>query len=238
MTNVPQDENFNQNLIDAFFDAVNSDTGLGSDGIRFDLWAKPLEAFNWAQEYIPGLIVSSAGGAVPYQAEGLINGYPFYYRSEWGGCSILIGHPDKEIPYLWDEALWLAVDNDFEGSTHETFVEALTRLLPILEKTPRLFKFPCYGHDFLENVEPRWQWVIKKDETAYVQGIGHTVEEAYQNAEKPSDYLAEHGFSFENQIEFFHAKNPSREPLFKEPREYPLVPLTFHSTPFFAPKTG
>lgn len=233
MTRNTEDEEFTKNLIESFFDAVDSDTGLGQDGIHFDLWAKPLSAFEWAKEYVPGLVVSSAGGFVPYQAEGLINGFPFYYRAEWDYSSINIGHPDEPAPYLWDEALWTATINDFEGSTHASFIEALTRLLPKLERTPHLYRFPCHAYEFT-GPNGSWEWSINKDDTDYVQGIGMTPEEGYQKASEPSAYLAERGFTPERQREFFVAKEPAKTPLAVKERKYPSPEPVFHSTPFFA----
>ena len=102
-----------------------------ADPIQFDLYSQPLEAYSWAAEFIPGLVVASAGGKFPFQAEGLLlNQYPFYYRSEWGTSSIYIGHPDQPVPYLYSEAYWAANLTDYEGSNPETFITALTRMLP------------------------------------------------------------------------------------------------------------
>lgn len=232
MTNVPANDEFTKNLLDSLWDAVDSDVDISDSGVRFDLWAKPLEAFEWAKEYIPGLIVTSAGGFFPYQAEGYINGYPFYYRSEQGGCSVKIGDPEDGMPYLWDESLWLIADDEFEGSTHETFIEGMTRLLPRLEKTPYLYKFPCHHSNFVgEN--GTWLWEIDETQTSYVQGIGHTIDEAWKQAQEPSSYLAEHGFELECQTEYFWAKNPDPVPFPHKLRNYQSPEPVFHSKPFY-----
>lgn len=225
----PRDEEFRNQMFDAFQALVDDPD---ADANTFDLYAQPLHRFEWAQEYVPGLIVHSAGGMVPFQAEGTINGYPFYYRSEWGGCDIKIGRPEDVIPYLPEESYWSAYDNEFEGSTFETFIEGLTRLLPKLHRTPTLWRFEGHKSTFLDG-KGRWEWVIDKTEKDEVFGWGETAEEGYQAAAAPSEYLAECGFTPEMQNRLFVDKEVSIIPSPKTKiKLYPDNDPKFPTTPY------
>lgn len=227
------DEEFSENFKKAFFALVEDRSDLTNTG--FDLWAKPTSMFHWAQEYIPGLIVYSAGGFFPYQAEGLINGHPFYYRSEQGSAQVRIGVPNGEVPYLWDEAHWGASVDDFEGSAHDTFIQAMTMLLPKLERPGYYYEFECLDYEFTGTTNS-WGWEIHPDGTPRYQGAhGNTAEEAFENVMKPSEYFTSNGFAPERQVEFKKAlqMDVSRhKPV--TARVYPEVEPVFHSTPFFA----
>lgn len=205
----------------AFYTLLEDPT---ADAEQFDLYAQPLEAYSWAAEFIPGLVVASAGGLFPFQAEGLLlNRYPFYYRSEWGTSSVYIGHPDQTVPYLYSEAYWAASLSDFEGSNPETFITALTRMLPEITRTRYLYRFPCRAHRFLDNTESdniRWVWEIT-DQQDEVTGYGNTAAEGWLDAVSPSPYLEQHGFTADRQSQLFIEKEVSCTPVSENQRQYP-----------------
>lgn len=231
-SNDPRDEEFHEQMMDAFMALVDA-SDEDQENIKFDLYARPLHAFEWAQEYVPGLIVYSAGGMLPFQAEGLINGYPFYYRSEWGSCNIKIGRLEDTVPYLPEESYWYAYDNEFEGDTAESFIEALTRLLPKIERQQNIYKFEVLATNYVgENGS--WQWEINPNETTTVIGWGYTAEEAFIYASKPSKYLEEKGFSVENQREHWVAQQPNPVPVYVTQREWPDVEPVFEVKPFIS----
>lgn len=226
----PRDEEFHEQMMDAFKALVEASDEEQGD-IKFDLFARPLHAFEWVQEYVPGLIVYSAGGLVPFQAEGLINGYPFYYRSEWGSCSIKIGRLDDLVPYVPEESYWYAYDDEFEGVTVESFVEALTRLLPKVKRQQNFYEFEVFATNFVgENGS--WVWEINPDEITTVVGWGYTAEEAFIYASQPDKYLESKGFTVENQREHWFAQKPNPVPVYVTQREWPDVEPVFEVKPF------
>ncbi len=204
-------------LHDAIKEAVENPS---LDANLIDLYAKPIEVFQWARELIPGLIVSSAGGSHPYQAEGLLlDKYPFYYRSEWGYCSINIGEENGTTPYLVDHSLWTA-RLEVEASTHRGFVAALPLLLNQIRQSPYYWEFPCWSVIWEEN-GTRWNYEIDTTTQTTVGGWGETVEEGFASAMAPSEYLMEKGFTAERQVELFWKKCPSRTPVRDNVRNYP-----------------
>ncbi|MFS0885231.1 hypothetical protein [Aeromicrobium sp. 179-A 4D2 NHS] len=94
---------------------------------------------------IPGLLVESAGGACPYQSEGTIKGYPYYFRYRSGHASLKIGMPGTK-PYGWDTVLWDASKqhgDDYDGFLEpEEFANLMIELVPQLERAPRWWRVP------------------------------------------------------------------------------------------------
>ena len=221
----PRDEEFREQFLDAFTALVDSSEEERSE-IRFDLYAQPLHRFEWATAYIPGLVVYSAGGLFPFQAEGFINGYPFYYRSEWGSCNIKFGRPEDSVPYLPEESYYTAYDNEFEGTTMETFVEALTRLLPKVKRSQNLYKFEC-RKVVLSKGDGLWEWTVDPELKDTVVGWGYTPEEAYKYASEPSAYLVEHGFSASRQKELWVTREVNPTPVYVTVRDWPETDPVF-----------
>lgn len=106
---------------------------------------------------IPGLLVESAGGACPYQSEGTIKGYPYYFRYRNGSASLKIGMPGTK-PYGWDTVLWDASKNhgdDYDGFLEpEEFANLMIELVPHLSRSPRTWQFTANKIKFDDNSQP------------------------------------------------------------------------------------
>jgi hypothetical protein len=198
---------------DAFKAFVESD---GS--IPFDLFAQDVSEWAWLDEFIPGVVVSSAGGMFPFQAEGLIHGYPFYYRHEWGSASLRVGEIDGETPYL--DSLWSSrVDYD-DKIGEENFPKLLIQLVSLLEKSQFLYKFKGRRIDFLN--DGSWSFTVSDEFEKHDRGAwGHNAVEAFMELRKPNEYLIEHGCSAEQQDAIWVAHDYDPIPTNRDERKFP-----------------
>lgn len=199
---------------------------IESDGeIEFDLYAQDPHDWSWLQEIIPGIVISSAGGVVPFQAEGLIYGHPFYYRDRHGSASLSVGAKDGEKPYLGDTTLYSAgcETPEFEGGEH--FIRNLVRLVPELKRSPFPYEFEGWKLNFANDGE--WNYTIDSVEKTRHCGWGYTREEAYDYLSKTSTYLEEHGFTPEKQMQAILDQDFDRIPVKDDTRVYPEVDPPF-----------
>lgn len=209
---------------EAFEAYVNSD---GS--IPFDLYAQDTDQWAWLQEYIPGIIVYSAGGMFPFQAEGLIHNMPFYFRYEWGSASLKVGAENGDMPHLPEDALYSAHTEYSEKTDEEDFVRLMIKLVPKLEKSPYLWRFEANTLNMLN--DDKWGFTVG-ERTGEVVGWGFTPEEGYFAAREPNDYsyypnTVMATLTADIQREMWKAQNPSRTPKNVDPRQYPDIPPVF-----------
>lgn len=198
---------------------------LESDGeIEFDLWAQNPGDWTWLQEIIPGIIISSAGGIVPFQAEGLLEGLPFYYRDRHGSASLRVGTADCDFPY-GDDVLYSSSVETPEYEGRENFIKNLVKLVKTLEKAPLLYKFE--GKKLIFKNDKSWGYEISETEMDESYGWGHSPEEAWDYMLQPSAYLVEHGCSEDMQLQMNLDRAISRTPKNQDTRVYPEIPLVF-----------
>lgn len=200
---------------------------LESDGsIPFDMYAQDPSDWSWLQELIPGFIVSSAGGAVPFQAEGLFQGYPFYYRDRGGVASLRVGELDGDPPYQGNSILYTASREtpEFEGSKH--FISNLTKLIPLLDRALYLYDF--IGKKLIYASTQDWSYTVSPTETEVTSSWGMTPEEAYLELMAPSRYLIEHGASAELQERMCLDRAFNPIPLNVDDRHFPASMPNFH----------
>lgn len=195
---------------------------IESDGeIEFDLYARDPGDYAELAEIVPGLVVSSAGGSMPFQAEGLIEGYPFYYRDEQGGASLRVGSVDGERPYLGESTLWSASENTEDGHENEDFPINLLRLIKKLKRSPFPYEFEGYDLDYLN--DGSWNFTVNRNKIATYGGWGYNPEEAYQAMFVKSEYLEEHGCSEVQQLAMMLAHEFKKEPINADERIYPEI---------------
>lgn len=200
---------------------------LDTDGeIPFDMYAQKPEKWAWLSDVIPGIIIYSAGGLLPFQAQGLLHGLPFYYRHEWGSASLAVAGPNGE-PF-GNEVLYRAsvdYDEDVEIAGQSPFVDNLVRLVPSLERSPFLWEFPCRKLVFDKGKKLSY---TVSDEVDIVVGWGHTPEEGFLATQKPSEYLLSHGWSVEFQRQMWVDRAVSSVPRNIDNRVFPEVAPDFH----------
>lgn len=200
---------------------------LESDGeIEFDMWARDPKDYPYATERYPGLVVFSAGGMLPFQAEGLVDGYPWYYRDEWGKASLRVGELNGERPYADYETLWSASCSVAEWQESAHFEETLVKLVGLLEKSPFCYTFVGNKLLFANNPDKPWEFTVS-EELEERAGWGHSPEEAFDDLFVPSDYLSQNGCSEDKQFEMALARNFNRTPVSMDKRVYPEVTPDF-----------
>jgi len=198
-------------------------------GEHFDLYAQDPNDWSELTKLIPGIMITSAGGIVPFQAEGTLHGFPFYYRDRHGVAELRVGAVGSTDHILPAGALYSAsVETpEFEGADH--FVKNLYHLVPELKKAPFLYRFPGHKATFLN--DGNWGYTIDRSSVEEALGWGHSLEEAYVNSSTPSTYLAEKGFSLEAQRKLWIDREVDTRPLNRDERAYPPVTPDFRVNP-------
>lgn len=189
---------------------------LESDGeIEFDLYAQDPDDWAPLVAHIPGLVISSAGGFVPFQAEGLLHGLPFYFRERHDQASLQVGQADGDA--FTDFLFYAAMDSDdFRGM--EDFPRYLIALVQKLERAPMLWKFPARK---LKYEDGKWNGVSVTEETESQYGWGMTPEEGYAATQKFSEFLGGYGWSEERQKAMRDAQQISPVPVNQDDRVWP-----------------
>lgn len=137
-----------------------------------------------------GLIVTRAGGIVPFQAEGFIYDMPFYFRCRSGSVSLRVGSNDGKPPYggrgWYSSFLELDDENDFMD--REKFVKIFPEMVKALQKNDFFFGFQYVLRSDVENLseEEREHYeevarAQKHGDCTEVFAFGATAEEAYNN---------------------------------------------------------
>lgn len=207
---------FDEKQKEAFMEWVSGDSPLD-----FDIHAQDNSEWAWLQQFVPGVVISSAGGMLPFQAFGLIHGHPFYYREEWGGASIRVATLDG-TPLKMSEVLWSAsaeIADEFRQGTG--WISTLMNLLENLEKASFRYDFPCKKIHFVEGKGIESAYVTDEIDKYGKCGWGVTPEDAYAQAKEPSAYLLENGWSVEEQERQFIMQEVPTVPSNVDERVYP-----------------
>lgn len=89
---------------------------------------------------VPGLIIERAGGVVPFQSEGTILGYQYYFRYRGGNASLRVGGEDPVGEPLW--SAYMTYGDDLGGSlSMKEFTYLFCALLTHLKKAPYSYRF-------------------------------------------------------------------------------------------------
>jgi hypothetical protein len=171
--------------------------------LGFDLYAQDINDWTWLSQLIPGIVVTSAGGIVPFQAEGLLHGLPFYYRERSGWASLSIAGANEPNAY-GNTNLYHAGEEVEEFRSGPGWVSTLLNLVENLERSPFLYHFE--GRDTQTTGEGDEMEVHTLNAPKTYWGWGHTPEEAFEDTKEISSYLSEHGYSEDFQREMWDAK--------------------------------
>lgn len=202
----------------------------GSSDLHFDLYAQDIEAWSFLRGLIPGIVVNSAGGPGLFQAEGLLDEYPFYFRSETGTASICISTPDGSPHLFTGDTLWVGrcdTDGELFFLSDEDFIRELYKCMTNLEVAP--FPWEFRGKDKRWNdpndLEAGWT-ILDKDELFY--GYGLTASEGYAKAAEPftsEKFLA--FMSIEAQERLWRDQQVDPTPVNEDKRVFPAVKPEF-----------
>lgn len=158
--------------------------------IEFDMYARDISDFNWLKEFIPGIVIYSAGGITPFQAQGYLDGFNFYYRERGGVASLNLANSKKEC-YDLATALYTADIEVEEFREGFGWFSTLMNLVEKLERTPYRYKFQKDSVDFGSNGT---SFVKEFDENGEVVhdstiGWGLTADEAFKDAVQHLEWM-------------------------------------------------
>lgn len=173
---------------------------------RFDLYAQDVNEWAWVQEFVPGLIVRSAGGALPFQAEGYLGDFEWYFRAEDEYASLRVAN-DYEGLFPISAALYSSsIDtSEFEDTVEmvqKHWVGFLLSCIERLKKTEYLYHFECNAINY-EASDVEYGLDVKRDSEGNVVsdtvvGWGYTADEAFAKA---VDYTTFYNFYCVNSYE-------------------------------------
>lgn len=171
----PMSDEFREAHLEAFIEWLMQ----GDTTIPFDLHAQDIDDYTFMKRYIPTLIVSSAGGLCPFQAEGYMFDLAFYYRERHGWAELRLAHTHNEC-YGGGEALYAASTEvpEFRDSRTGEWLQTLLHLVPQLERSPFLYQFPCKK---VVQEQEGGVWRPDHDDpyTSIISSWGDTLEEAW-----------------------------------------------------------
>lgn len=226
---------FEEKLKESFMEFLE-----GEDSeLDFDIHAQDLNDWAWLSEFIPGIVVTSAGGIVPFQAEGLYHGHPWYYKERHGQARLNVGQKDDADAYGVDGSLFTSYMDVEEFRSGPGWISTLMTLVERLEKAPFRYDFDSFDVDFREISEERKlaggnsytvDDLIETDRPNIRFGIcgwGHSPEEAYEDTKAISEYLFEHGYSEEVQHKMWELKKIDPTPKNKDERDFSTANFEF-----------
>jgi len=132
------DKVFNVEGSDSFFEKFMK-YGV-DDESRIDL-SKSLSEFEWLSEFVPELTIACAEGMEPFQAEGLVKGLPYYYKSRGSSTILRVNHEGASDAYS-SVSLYSSSLSDFGDEYCGGFwLNNLLNLVEGLERSPYLYEF-------------------------------------------------------------------------------------------------
>lgn len=159
--------------------------------IPFDIYARASDDFPRLKELNPSVIVLSAGGICPFQAEGYVKGLPFYFRSEEGTADLKVAveKEDVHFKHLWASHEDLEPEDQDRGGhvAFHAFEEVLARMVQKLSKSPFLYEFEGWGNDTDED----GHLIVTREKRGKTVSWGHSPVEAELRLYEPDKWLAE-----------------------------------------------
>jgi hypothetical protein len=198
--------------------------GESSPDIKFDMWAQDPHDWNWLQEMIPGVVITSAGGIMPFQVEGYLNDHPFYYKERDGDARLNVGAVDGPAPYLGDCIYTSKTDvEEFRRgpgwiSTFMNLIEALARSHFLYEFEGKKVIMPNNESDKnLDNI------TVAEGITEIYKTWGHSPEEAlaYHYTSGKGVLVDHYGWQLEYYDKMIELEDINPIPLNKDERVIP-----------------
>lgn len=171
-------------------------------GLSFDMYAQDSNEWAWLRQFCPGLYITSAGGMLPFQAEGYLGDLLFYFRKEHGYAS-LSTYADRENMYDPAARLYYAEIDTDEVLDGKAWVSDLLTLVERLERAKGRYAFKSNNIKFEDRTAPFDMSVDMDPQPVWRQGSigwGHTQEEAYADAiqrvqENAEYFMQEHTYA-------------------------------------------
>ena len=212
------------------------------------------------ESQIVGLTIEYFGGHTPYQSEGTLGEYFYYFRSRNGNTTLrlmLNRHPDPDDPTynILGEAYWSAekdsnhetgnnsivanftTDEQFtvtEITTDEQFAALMLELFQKLERAPFNYEFSGNRVSFRSTDYGTAVPYVTGEDNLY-HSSGHSAEEAYAGLFSFIDDLEKAGIRTENHRKIAKLQNVSPTALNEDSRVFPTTepPLFGLMVPLF-----
>lgn len=130
--------------IHAWFDAAAAGEDYADD--EPVMYATDPGWFRDLSERIPGLLVHSAGGMLPFQSEGTLHGFPYYFRYRHGYAQLRVMDPNvnEDEATLFEHLYSAGMDygDEYGGILdRDEFCTLMITLVPQLERGAFLWEF-------------------------------------------------------------------------------------------------
>lgn len=192
------------------------------NGKDVDLYEQDPSDWDFLSEFIPGLVITSAGGACPFQALGTLKGFPFYLRARGEWVTLHLSAPDTN-PVGVESLYYAGMAAPFSFGAKE-FCEFMLKLVPALEKSPFRWEFEGYKL----NMPDKNSWdSVRTEEKEINYGWGANPEEGWANTQEISEYLLKYGCTEDLQRKRLELMEISKTPLNQDNRVFPEVDPIF-----------
>lgn len=161
---------------------------------------------------VPSLRLTQAGGMCPFQAEGTLDGHPFYFRYRGGGMTLRVGQKGATEADFFKPLYMSSMEygDEYGGSlSPQEFEETFTTLVKELKRAPIFWDF---AGNFTED-----HFRDKKGDPSKMGSWGNTAQEAW-------DALHSHdseNLSNERWLEYIKIHGTRFEPLTVDDRMFP-----------------
>lgn len=180
----------------------------------FDIYRQNPDDWGFLARIIPGLVITSAGGTLPFQALGTLHGLPFYFRCRHEVAVLrLVGEDENPVA---DNPLYFASVPSEQIIDRMGFTKHMMSLVRKLERAP--FQWQFMGRKVTVDNDLN---VIETDEEEISYGWGTTPEDAFRDTQVHSEYLLDKGFTHEIQDKLWKARRLNPEPVNRDNRNWP-----------------
>lgn len=231
----------------AYFNASSPDGYAAEDFDEPNMYATDPGWFRDLSARIPGLLVHSAGGMVPFQSEGTLHGFPYYFRYRHGYAQLRVMDPavNEDEATLFEHLYSTGMEygDKYDGALdRDEFCHLMLTLVPQLERGPYQWSFAGVRVDVVDDANPRpATFTTWDEELAYLRSEknppqiryvatttpevykawGTTPAEAYERLHEVSEWLVEKGISAEDQQTHDRLKAIDPTPLNTDERVFP-----------------
>lgn len=212
---------FHEDVLDSLFDFI--DDGGDVDDMDFDIRAQHVREWDDLKEVIPSILVSSAGGFLPFEMRGWVCSLPFYIRSEWGEAELRIAADEGDIfrgPLLWTSTTTIPEEMD-----RPQLISVISSLFSKLEVAPFLWGFTGRKVEFVDAPDSEDKLPIATSEEDIYYAWGKTPEGAWKQLRAPNLYLLD-DLSFWENIKRLEDIQP--DPVVVDDRVIPDAPDWFN----------
>ena len=216
-------QEFHEDVLDSLFDFIDGGGDVGDIDNIFDIRAQHIQEWDDLKEVIPSILVSSAGGFLPFEMRGWVCSLPFYIRSEWGEAELRIAADEGDI--FRGPLLWTSTTTTPEEMDRPQLISVISSLFSKLEVAPFLWGFTGRKVEFVDAPDSEDKLPIATSEEDIYYAWGKTPEGAWKQLRAPNLYLLD-DLSFWENIKRLEDIQP--DPVVVDDRVIPDAPDWFN----------